>query len=241
MRRLKGCAALILFVLFCGPLAANPTVESFEWPKAGMVAGERVNLRAGPSTSSKIVGRFVHDYDGGELLVTGRTKTNEEYPWYRVISHKFGEGWLYGKYLAVEEPDGAVRRYALKIREDFGLSPEIAVRMYGEPMKRNEKKMHIPDFNTTVHIVTLVFHGHTATYWNGTLQSVEIPAGFMGFADILLGIEVNEAVARLGEVSLKEGNSLIFIAERDEITVETEGSGGRAKVAGLSYRRVIYD
>ena len=241
MKAMAICAVVAGVLLLCCPLAANPTVESFEWPKSGRLTGERVNLRSEPSTSSKVIGRFMHDYEGRELLLTGRSEGREEFPWYRVVSHKFGEGWLYGKYVAVEEPEDPVRRYALKIREDFGLSPVLAVKMYGEPMKRSREKLHIPDFNVTVEIVTLAFHGHTAVYWDGFLQSVEIPAGFMGFADILLGMDAAEAVSKLGTPILQEGDSLIFGFERDEITVATGRSNGKTVVAGLAYRRVVYD
>lgn len=241
MRGVIICAFLASILLLSVPLAANPTVESFEWPKSGMLVGERVNLRAGPSTSSKVIGRFADEYEGGELLVTGRSEGREEFLWYRVISHKFGEGWLYGKYIAVEEPEDPVRRYALKIREDFGLSPAQAVKRYGEPMKRSREKLHIPDVNVTAEMVTLEFHGHTAIYWDGVLQSVEIPAGFMGFADILLGMDFSEAVFRLGTPILQEGDSMIFAYERDEITLAAGMSKGKKVVSGLSYRRVVYD
>ncbi|HPE66496.1 MAG TPA: SH3 domain-containing protein [Synergistales bacterium] len=241
MRVVKICAVLASILLLSVPLAANPTVESFEWPKSGMLVGERVNLRSGPATSSKVIGRFVDEYEGGELLVTGRSEGREEFPWYRVVSHKFGEGWLYGKFIAVEEPEDPVRRYALKIREDFGLSPAQAVKMYGEPMKRSREKLHIPDFNVTAEIVTLEFHGHTAIYWDGVLQSVEIPAGFMGFADILLGMDAEEAASRLGTPILRQEDTLIFGFERDEIALTEGKTGGRTVVAGLAYRRVVYD
>ncbi len=242
MRAKKNWSMLLLFfLLVCTPLEANPTVENFDWPKSGVVVGERVNLRSEPSTSSKVIGRFAHDYEGGELVVTGKSEGNEEFPWYRVLSHKYGEGWLYGKFIAVEEPEDPVRRYALKIRGDFGLSPALAVKMFGEPMKRTREKIRIPDFNVTAEIVTLQFHGHTAAYWDGYIQSVEIPAGFMGFADLLLGMDAGEAASRLGTPILQEGNSLIFAYERDEIAVATGRSGKGKIVTGLTYRRVVFD
>ena len=116
MKRMVLLAAAILAVLTAVPLFAAAAAENFEWPKAGFVTGSRVNLRNGPSTSAKAVGRFGHDYETGELVVTGTEKTGEEFPWYRVLSHQFGEGWIYGKFLSVEETDNTVRRYVMKIR-----------------------------------------------------------------------------------------------------------------------------
>ncbi|MDD4022178.1 MAG: SH3 domain-containing protein, partial [Synergistaceae bacterium] len=141
MKRTARIAAAILVVLTAVPLFAAAAAENYEWPKAGFVTGSRVNLRSGPSTSAKAVGRFGHDYETGELVVTAKEETGEPYPWYRVLSHQLGEGWIYGKFLFVEETDNTVRRYVMKIREDFGISPALAVKMYGEPMKREERKV----------------------------------------------------------------------------------------------------
>jgi len=243
MKRIGILAAIIFLFAATVPLFANPTVESFEWPKAGLVKGSNVNLRSGPGTSAKPVGRFIHDYESAELVVTGKAETGEEYPWYRIISAEFGEGWIYGKYLFVEETDNPVRRYAMKVREDFGLSPDLAVKMYGEPMKKSERKMKIPDFKVTVWIETLSFHGHEATYWDGVLQAVELPGGSMGFGDIIMGMDGEEAASRLGEPFEKEKYGWLFIHERDEIQIEMdknpEGKGNI--VTGLHYRRVVYD
>jgi uncharacterized protein YraI len=244
MKRTAWLAAAILAVLTAVPLFAAAAAENYEWPKAGFVTGSRVNLRNGPSTSAKVVGQFGHDYETGELVVTGTEKTGEEFPWYRVLSHQFGEGWIYGKFLSVEETDSTVRRYVMKIREDFGISPALAVKMYGEPMKREERKVKLPDFNATVHIVDLFFHGHTATYWNGALQAVDIPAGFRGFGASVMGMDAGEALSRRGAPSEKESPERYFyIHERDEIDImfdrAPEDGGGR--VTGLHYRRVVYD
>ena len=244
MKGIRILAGIVFILAAAAPIFADPTAESFEWPKAGVITGSRVNLRSGPSVSSKPVGRFSHDYETGEFVVTGKSETGEEYPWYRIISVEFGEGWIYGKYIFVEETDNTVRRYVMKIREDFGISPALAVKMYGEPMKREERKVKLPDFNTTVHIVDLFFHGHNATYWNGALQAVDIPAGFMGFGDIIMGMDAREALSRLGAPSEKESPERYFyIHERDEIDImfdrDPEDGGGR--VTGLHYRRVVYD
>ena len=101
----------------------------------------------------------------------------------------------------------------------------------------------IPDFNATIHIVSFSFHGHNATYWNGALQSVEIPGGFMGFGDILMGMDADEAASKLGEPSEREEYGWFFIHERDEIQLEIDRkpAGKGYRVTGLHYRRVVYD
>lgn len=235
-------AALLLLTL-SGTIFASDEEETYEWPRSGFLTGTSVNLREKPSTGGKIAGRFASEHDGGELLVIARFNGGEEFPWYRVISAKFGEGWIYGKFLSVFEPGDPVQRYALKIRADFGVSPQLALKYWGEPTGRSERKQTIPDFKKTVTILTLTFHGHEAVYWDGVLQSVEIPGGPMGFGDILMGMDLAEATVLLGEPALEEKYGRVFISERDEIQLEFDSNpaGKGYVITGLSYRRVVYD
>ena len=234
-------AVLLLFAL-SGALSASGWEEKYEWPRSGFLTGTSVNLREKPSTGGKISGRFATEHEG-EILVTGKFDGGEEFPWYRVISMKFGEGWIYGKFLSVYEPGDPVERYALKIRADFGISPALALKNWGEPTGRSERKKTIPDFNRTVTILTLTFHGHEAVYWDGVLQSVEIPGGHMGFADILMGMDLAEATMLLGEPVREEKYGRLFSSERDDIGLELDSNpaGKGYVITGLSYRRAVYD
>ena len=234
-------AVLLLFAL-SGALSASGGDGNYEWPRSGFLTGTSVNLRERPSTGGKIAGRFASEHEG-ELLVAGKFDGGEEFPWYRVISAKFGEGWIYGKFLSVYEAGDPVQRYALKIRADFGISPAIAVKNWGEPTGRSERKKTIPDFKKTVTILTLTFHGHEAVYWDGVLQSVEIPGGPMGFADILMGMDLAEATMLLGEPIREEKYGRLFSSERDDIGLEFDSNpaGKGYVITGLSYRRAVYD
>ena len=242
--RLTGRTALLAVLLFAlsGALSASGGEEKYEWPRSGFLTGASVNLRDKPSTGGKISGRFATEHEG-EILVTGKFDGGEEFPWYRVISMKFGEGWIYGKFLSVYEPGDPVERYALKIRADFGISPVLAVEYWGEPQGRSERKKTIPDFNRTVTILTLTFHGHEAVYWDGVLQYVEIPGGPMGFADILMGMDLTEATMLLGEPIREEKYGRLFSSERDDIGLEFDSNpaGKGYVITGLSYRRAVYD
>ena len=233
---------LLLFVL-SGALSASGGEVNYQWPRSGFLTGTSVNLREKPSTGGKIAGRFASEHEGGELLVTAKFDGGEEFPWYRVISAKFGEGWIYGKFLSVYEAGDPVQRYALRIRADFGISPALAVKNWGEPTGRSERKKTIPDFKKTVTILTLTFHGHEAVYWDGVLQSVEIPGGPMGFADILMGMDLAEATMLLGEPIREEKYGRLFSSERDDIGLEFDSNpaGKGYVITGLSYRRAVYD
>ena len=235
-------AVLLLFAL-SGTLSASNGEENYEWPRSGFLKGTSVNLREKPSTGGKVGGQFASEHEAGELLVTGKFDGGEEFPWYRVISAKFGTGWVYGKFLSVYEAGDPVQRYALKIRADFGISPALALKNWGEPTERAERKKKIPDFNKTVTILTLTFHGHEAVYWDGVLQSLEIPGGPMGFADILMGMDIAEATMLLGEPTREEKYGRFFSSERDDIELEFDSNpaGKGYVITGLSYRRAVYE
>lgn len=242
--------SVTLFILILAAVVSvSPAISEdqvFAWPRAGFLVGRAVNLRAGPSTESTIVARFDDEVSAGELLVTAR-RDGPDYPWFRVISTAFGEGWIYGKYLHVENEGPPVRRYALKIREDYGLSPKLAILIWGEPLVSEKRQQEIADFNRTVFIETLTFHGHRAVYWDGSLQAVIIEGGFMGFGDILIGMAAHHGVALLGRPFQVAGNRWLFVHERDSIEVEHGRAAFRYEdddeevVTVLRYRRAVYD
>ncbi|HOO62796.1 MAG TPA: SH3 domain-containing protein [Synergistaceae bacterium] len=243
----------ILMLFFAGLLFIGATpvfpgslrgeILSYEWPRAGYLEGTRVNFRSGPSTDSKILGQFASPSHAGEFVVLGESSTEDSYPWYRVLCVSFGEGWLYGKYLRLEENQSPVHRYAMKIRDDYGISPELALERYGSPESSAKEERYIPDFNTHVVVEILVFHGHEAVYWNRQLQSIALPGGFMGFGDIFLGMTSRDVISRIGQVCEGDAELWSYVSGRDSIDVEWgEGPGGEKDVVvGLSYRRAVFE
>ena len=115
-------AVLILFVL-SGALFASKGEEKYEIPLSGSLTGSSVNLRDKPSTGGKIVGRFATEHEGGELRVIAKFDGGEEFPWYRVISAKFGEGWIYGKFLSLGEAPKAIHPLDAEIERCVDKSP----------------------------------------------------------------------------------------------------------------------
>lgn len=232
---------LLLFITLCTQATAEPLIRYYTWPQEGTLTSDRVNFRSEPSTSSAILGRFDDRYDADELIVTGSAEDSDGALWYKVVSFRFGEGWLHGDFLRAEEPTDAVSRLALKVRADYAISPSLAVKWFSEPMERKRQRIPLPDFNTVVQAETLVFHGHTAVYWDDRLQSVEIPAGFMGFGSIMLGTDAAEVDKSLGEPLLREGDSLVYAYNSDEITVTIREGGDGPIVTKLFYRRAIFE
>ena len=239
-------AALLVLLLAALPAAAME--EIYYWPLAGTVKGTNVNVRGGPGTSFKAVGKVSGSDGAAALPVTGRADTGEEHPWYRVESRDFGQGWIYGRYLSAKEPLSAIERYSLRIKADYGLTPSLAVKKLGEPEGRENRKLHIPDFNLTVAETTLSYPGLEIVYWDGQLTLIVISGGDAAFGDIAPGMAVTDAFHLLGQPSVRDGDSLFFYRSDsaggralDQITLHTEAGSDGGLIAGLEYRFSIYD
>lgn len=104
----RAILALLLLFALSGALSASGGEEKYDVPRSGFLTGTAVNLREKPSTGGKIVGQFASKDEAGELQVTGKFDGGEEYPWYQVTSAKFGKGWIYGKFLSLQEASEAI-------------------------------------------------------------------------------------------------------------------------------------
>lgn len=246
MKKILFWAAALAVLLLALPAASGE--EIYYWPLAGTVKGTNVNVRSGPGTSFKAVGRV----SGGEgvpaMPVTGRADTGEAHPWYRVEHHSFGQGWIYGQFLSAEEVRGGLARYALRIKAYYGLTPSLAVKKHGKPERQDTKKLHIPDFNVTVAVSTLFYRGFEAVYWDGQLKTVAVSEGDAAFGDITIGTGVKEALSLLGEPADRDGNRLLFYGpfseetrSQDEIILETVPGPAGDQVGYMEFQHIFYD
>ena len=119
----RAVLALLLFFALSGALSAYGGEEKYDVPRPGFLTGSSVNLREEPSTGGKIVGKFVSKDEAGELLVTAMFDGGEEFPWYRVNSAKFGEGWIYGKFLSLPEAAGVIHPIDKEINRCVDTTP----------------------------------------------------------------------------------------------------------------------
>ncbi|MEA4880759.1 MAG: lysozyme inhibitor LprI family protein, partial [Synergistaceae bacterium] len=115
--------ALLLLFALSGALSASGGEEIYDVPRSGFLTGTYVNLREKPSTEGKIVGQLPSKDEAGELLVTAAFDGGEEFPWYRVSSAKFGEGWIYGKFLSLQEASEAIHPIDAEINRCVDKSP----------------------------------------------------------------------------------------------------------------------
>ncbi|MGI6782893.1 MAG: SH3 domain-containing protein [Aminivibrio sp.] len=246
MKKWVFFAAALALVLAALPAAANE--EIYYWPLVGTVKGTNVNVRSGPGTSFKAVGKL----SGGDMTpalpVTGTADTGEERPWYRVEHRAFGQGWIYGQFLSVEEPLSALSKYALRIKTDYGLTPSLAVKKLGKPVRQDNKKLRIPDFNVTVAVSILTYPGFESVYWDGQLKSVTVSGKEGAFGDITAGMDADDAVSLLGRPAERDENKLVYYGSfseqtrsQDEIVIEVAPGPAGEVVTGLEFQHIFYD
>lgn len=156
--RYSVCAAFA--VCLCLALAVPATADSAEMLLA-KITGTNVNVRAEPSRTGRLTGRFA----GGEHAVVLEERSGADpYPWSRVVAFASGgklvEGWVYGQfveplpqddwsYSADGDPDERFTRFFGKTRERFGDTPEEAVARFGAPAARKDTRIpgrHDPDY-----------------------------------------------------------------------------------------------
>ena len=148
--RLFTGAALLVFV--CLALVLPAMADSTEMLLA-KVSGTNVNVRAEPSRTGRLAGRFA----GGEhALVLEECSGEDPYPWSRVVAFASGgtlvEGWIYGRYVeplpqddwsnsAEGDPDERFSRFFEKTRERIGDTPDEAIARFGAPAAREDTRL----------------------------------------------------------------------------------------------------
>lgn len=242
-----GGVLLLLFV-FAGCVLAEsdtPSREALEnvrtWPLGAELQGKRVNLRGEPSAKGPLLGQFTDDMDAGELLVIDVRHTGEEYAWYLTVSEKYGEGWIYGKYLRFLPEGDALSRLFRRIRNDFGVNRAMMEKRFGKPDQAEVDTLELADWNVAITSISLAYHGHNAVFWNyrgrDRLRLLEIAGGWMDFGGVLQGTPAEEIRDRLGEPFAGDATMLQYLLNREELLFYLE----KGKVVSMLYRKAIFD
>nr|MBF0221320.1 SH3 domain-containing protein [Desulfobulbaceae bacterium] len=121
----KNVLILCIFLIFCTPVqAAKFNMTS--------VAGEKVNLRAGPGPDHNIL----WEYGKGFPLRIVQTKGN----WYKVVDFENDAGWVYKK-LVTKDPHMIVKKKTVNIRSGPGSKYKLLGKAnYGVVFKTLEQK-----------------------------------------------------------------------------------------------------
>ncbi|MPM00126.1 hypothetical protein SDC9_46349 [bioreactor metagenome] len=205
-RQLRMLSVLLFaafFTAFGSPAgAALPSGDELrEHPAPAFVTGAGVNVRTGPSTASRSLGKL--DGQASEELVATDAATGEDGKiWYLVLSGKVGEGWIRGDFLRFEGLDDPLWRLAARIRRDLGVSPDMTENRLGKPENRQSRTFLPEDRKEKVTETVLTYPDGNVVFWipkNGSfLVSADFTGRIGGFGNITFGAGVDAVEKLLG-------------------------------------------
>ncbi len=195
-------SAGILFFTAAQAGASVPSGEELRLsPAPAFVTGAGVNVRTGPSTASRSLGKL--DGQASEELVATDAATGEDGKiWYLVLSGKVGEGWIRGDFLRFEGLDDPLWRLAARIRRDLGVTPDMTENRLGKPENRQSRTFLPEDRKEKVTETVLTYHEGNVVFWipkNGSfLVSADFTGRIGGFGNITFGAGVDAVEKLLG-------------------------------------------
>ena len=209
MNRKKGW--FLLFILFAGlvffagspAVAALPSGEELRRrPAPAFVAGTGVNVRAGPSTSFKSLGKL-SERASEELVAVDAGQGEDGKTWFLVLSERTGEGWIRGDFLRFEGLDDPLWRFITLVRRDLGVTPNMTENRLGKPESRHNRTFIPEDRKEKVTETVLAYPEGSVAFWvqkNGSfLVSADFTGRIVGFGKITFGTDVDDVEKTLGQ------------------------------------------
>ncbi len=242
MRCFKALLALVVLLL---PAAAGAD----EIPLNVQISGKSVNIRAEPSTKADISGRF----SGGEIAaVLEKRQGKDPYPWYLVLSRKFWpggpvvEGWVYGQFAAPLTDDNpeegtmeilgeCFSAFTGKLEEQFGASPEEAIKKLGKPESMTEKEepgIHNPGDRVTWY--TLSYPGLELGYFTtntgggGLIRAKPETSAHALAGAVGPGATLRDVVLQAGPPHSRDGETFYWSDGAGYAELNVTFTGGRA-------------
>ncbi|MBQ9565315.1 MAG: SH3 domain-containing protein [Synergistaceae bacterium] len=198
------------------------------YPDTGFCVGSSVRLREDPDTESEIVGRL---NEGSMVIVLGETSVDGE-KWYSVDNPvQEGTAWVFGKYIDTYkgyEIGTPVYNTYIQILLNFGVNPEKAKVLLGDPDRELEDDPFVDPANRKMHLDILEYPDLQLQYREKRLSRVEVWKSGLAFGGIQVGDPVSKLNDALGEPVIGENGTwryegdprtvLLFEVENDEIT-----------------------
>lgn len=242
------CFLLTAVVFLAAPLEVRGASDELLLAR---IKGSNVNLRAEPSRTGRLTGRFA----GGEHAIVLEERSGDDpYPWSRVVAYASGgklvEGWVYGRYVeplpqddwsysADGDPGERFTRFFGKTRERFGDTPEDAVARFGAPAARKDTRIpgrHDPDymvnyFSLEYPAFDLLFFKTKDSYG---LIGVKIREGEASLGDgIRLGADAASVVRELGVPLYQKGSVFAWTDEPGYAVLTLTFAEGRVVLIDL--------
>lgn len=209
----------------------NKNNKNLEYPTLGLCTGNNVRLRDNPGTgsNSKVVGRAD---DTDQLILLGEKNINGE-TWYAVDNpNDSGTVWIHGNYVDTYKGDAygtPAFKMSLEVRMNFGLKPEKARAMLGEPNKVTHDTFFFDPAGRELKEDTYEFSGCILRYVEGRLRHVEVFEAGLNFGALSVGESREKIIEILGKSRDDEGSdslnyevspieAFLFELEDDAIT-----------------------
>ena len=208
MNRKKGWILLCVLsagvIFFTGIPAAASFLSGEELrvrPAPAFVSGTGVNVRSGPSTAFKSLGKL----DGKaseELAAVDAVRGEDGKTWFLVLSAKIGEGWIRGDFIRFEGLDDPLWRLITEIRRDLGVTPVMAVTRLGKPDSTESRFFRPEDRAEDVTETEMVYPEGSLVFWilkdSSFLISADFTGRIGGFGKIPFGAEADAVEKLLG-------------------------------------------
>lgn len=172
---------------------------SEKYPTLGMCTGNGVRLRDNPWTNSNVIGR-ANDMD--ILVLLGERKVNGDI-WYAVDNPiDSGTVWISGQYIDTykgDYSDTPAFKMSLEVRMNYGIKPEKARALFGEPDKLIKDTFFFDTAGRELREDTYEYSGFTLRYVEDRLRHVEIFGGDLKFGALSIGSTREELIKILGK------------------------------------------
>ena len=180
------------------------------YPALALCTGDSVRLRDNPGTDSEILARA----DKGDVLILLKAQTVKGDLWY-AADNPAAEGtvWISGQFVDVyseNNNDNLVYKTAISVRTDYGLKPEKARALHGEPNNVTSDKFFSDPAGKEMQEDTLEYENLILRYVDNRLRHVEVFGTGLAFGSLLVGQSGDDIITALGEPSSKADDNLSF-------------------------------
>ncbi|MFA7621083.1 MAG: SH3 domain-containing protein [Aminobacteriaceae bacterium] len=195
---------IVLSLALATPFAAmgaNPTAEELRGaPVFAEIAGTRVNVREGPSTTHTSLGKL--DGNTWEILtVVDAAPGDDETTWYRVLSGRLGEGWVREDFLKFKPFYEPREPLLALIYSDVGVNLSTSEKRLGKPDKVKRNVIDVDWKLKNITSTQLKYPHGTVGFWDfngGMLMDADLSGGIDGFGGVRFGMSREEVDTLLG-------------------------------------------
>lgn len=199
--------------------APKPGAEELQAnPVMAKIAGTRVNVREGPSTTHKSLGQLDKEW----IPVVDAAPGGDGKTWYKVLSRKLGEGWVREDLVDFSDPYefGPAPALMARIYSDLGVNPAMTEKRLGKPERTDRKVTDIDWKLKNVTLIKLIYPEGFVGFWRYEGGAVELSdgdftGGMEGFGGVRFGMGKDEVETALGAPMAKNKKEYEYLGLED--------------------------